>query len=105
MEQGFEECKKKHEEKWPLDETLKFKAVARRNKLLGLWAGAEMGMTPEEAGAYAKTVVAAAIQPGGVLAKVTADIALNGLAHGEDAIHRKMEELLLLAEDQVKAGI
>ena len=105
METGFDERKKKHEEKWVLDQTLKFKALARRNKLLGLWAGAEMGMTPDEVGAYAKAVVAAAIRPGGVLAKVTADIALHGLAHGEDAIHRKMDELLLLAEEQVKAGI
>ena len=105
MERGFEERKKKHEEKWALDEELKFKAVARRNKLLGLWAGAEMGLTPDEVGAYAKTVVAAAVQPGGVLAKVTADIATHGLAHGEDAIRHKMEELLLRAEEQVQAGI
>ena len=105
MESGFEERKKKHEEKWALDEELKFKALARRNKLLGLWAGAEMGLTPDEVGAYAKTVVAAAVRPGGVLAKVTADIAANGLAHGEDAIRRKMEELLKLAEEQVQAGI
>ena len=95
----------KHEDKWALDEHLRFRAEARRNKLLGLWAAAEMGMTPDEVGAYAKAVVAAAVRPGGVLAKVTADIALHGLAHGEDAIRRKMDELLLLAEEQVKAGI
>ena len=105
MESAFDERKKKQEEKWAHDEALKFKALARRNKLLGLWAGAEMGLTPDEVGAYAQTVVAAAVRPGGVLAKVTADIATHGLAHGEDAIRHKMEELLLRAEEQVQAGI
>ncbi len=105
MDDAFEERRKKNEDKWALEEALKFKALARRNKLLGLWAAAEMGLTPEEAGAYAKTVVAADLRPGGVLAKVTADIAVSGLSHGEDAIRRKMEDLLRLAEEQVKAGI
>ncbi len=105
MDHGFEERRKKNADKWALDLALMFKALARRNKLLGLWAAAEMGLTPEEAGAYAKTVVAADLHPGGVLAKVTADIAANGLAHGEDAIRRKMEELLKLAAEQVQAGI
>jgi len=49
--------------------------------------------------------VAADLRPGGVLAKVTADIAVSGLAHGEDAIRRKMDDLLPLAQEQIKAGI
>jgi len=45
------------EHKWALDEEMRFKATVRRNKLLGLWAAAEMGLSAAEAEAYAKTVV------------------------------------------------
>jgi hypothetical protein len=102
MESGFEERKKKHEDKWALDEALRFKAVARRNKLLGLWAAAEMGLTGDEAQAYTKAVVAAEMHPAGAFGKVKADLSGAGLSHTEAAILRKIEELEALAREQIQ---
>ena len=59
MGDAFEDRKKTHEDKWAHDEALRFKIGARRNKLLGLWAAAEMGITGAAAEEYAKSVVAA----------------------------------------------
>ncbi len=104
MESGFEERKKKHEDKWALDEALRFKAVARRNKLLGRWAAAEMGLSGDAAEVYAKAVVAAEIH-GGTFAKLRDDLKAKGLPHSDEDIHRKMDELGSLAAEQVKAGV
>lgn len=101
---GFAERKKKHEEKWALDEALRFKAVARRNKLFGLWAAAEMGLAGGEAEAYAQAVVAADLHPAGSFGKVKADIAASRLAHDEATLRRKLDELEALAHDQVQNG-
>lgn len=104
MDSGFEERKKKHEEKWAHDEALRFKAVARRNKLFGLWAAAEMGLSGPEAEAYAKAVVAAALHPAGSLGKVKADLEGARIAHGESALHRKLDELEAVAREQIRNG-
>ena len=95
----------KHEDKWALDEHLRFRAEARRNKLLGLWAAAEMGLTGEEADAYAKTVVASDMKEPGeedVFRKVAADFRAIGVTIGDDDIHRKMDELRAVAREQVR---
>ncbi len=105
MTSGFEERKKKHEDKWALDEELRFKATARRNKLLGLWAAGEMGLTAGEAETYAKAVVAAAMHPGGAAGKVAADLAAKGFSHGEEAIQHKLAELELVAREQIQRGV
>ena len=80
MENGFEERRKRNEDKWALDQELRFKALVRRNKLLGDWAAAELGLGGAAADAYAREVVAAEIHAGGALGKVTADFT----AHGRD---------------------
>jgi hypothetical protein len=107
METGFEERKKKHEEKWALDEQLRFKAEARRNKLFGRWAALEMGLTAEEAEIYAKTVVTTGMQGGdaGVLAKTGGDLAAKGAARSAEALRTKLGELAAVAAKQVQAGI
>lgn len=105
MEGGFEERKKKAEEKWAHDEALRFKAIARRNKLLGLWAAAEMGLAGEEAEAYAKAVVAADLHPAGSLGKVKADLAGSRLPHSEAELHRKLDEFEALAHEQIQNGV
>ncbi len=103
MESGFEERKKKHEEKWALDEQLRFKAAARGNKLLGLWAAAELGMSGEEAETYAKAVVAAQLHGAdGAFRKVQADL---GAAHSETQLRAKRDELAALALEQVRNGV
>lgn len=105
MDGGFEERKKKAEEKWAHDEALRFKTVARRNKLLGQWAAAEMGLTGPDAEAYAKAVVAADLHPAGSLGKVKADLEGARLAHSEAELHRKLDELEALAHEQIQNGV
>jgi hypothetical protein len=101
---SFDKRQEDFEKKFALDEEQKFKAIARRNKLLGLWAAEKLGKTAAEADAYAKDVVAADFEESGdddVLRKVAAD--LNGKA-GDAEIRKKMDELLATAAQQVKAG-
>ena len=80
MDDAFEERKKKHEDKWAHDEELRFKIGARRNKLLGLWAAGELGLTGPAAEDYAKAVVAADLQGAdAVFRKLRADFDAAGL--------------------------
>ncbi len=55
----FDKREEGFEKKFALDEELKFKADARRNKLLGLWAAEKLGLSGDAATAYAREVVAA----------------------------------------------
>ena len=99
-EEGFEK-------KFALDEEQKFKAEARRNKLLGLWAAEKLGITGDAAAAYAKEVVAADFEEAGdndVLHKVLKDLTAKGQAVTERDVRAKMDELLAVAAAQVKAG-
>eukprot|EP01035_Chromulina_nebulosa_P037579 gene37579-50731_t len=93
------------ENKYAHDEGLKFKIVARRNKLLGQWAGALLGKADIEA--YAKDVVVADFEEAGdedVVRKVLADFAAGGISHTAEDIRTKMIELLAVATDQVDKG-
>lgn len=105
MDGGFEERKKKAEEKWAHDEALRFKTVARRNKLLGQWAAAEMGLTGQDVEAYARAVVAADLHPAGSLGKVKSDLEGARLLHSEAELHRKLDELEALAREQIQNGV
>ncbi|WP_076858681.1 DUF1476 domain-containing protein [Bradyrhizobium mercantei] len=99
-EEGFEK-------KFALDEEQKFKAEARRNKLLGLWAAEKLGIAGDAASAYAKEVVAADFEEAGdndVLHKVLKDLTAKGQAVTERDVRAKMDELLAVAAAQVKAG-
>jgi hypothetical protein len=103
----FDKREEGFEKKFALDEEQRFKAEARRNKLLGLWAAEQLGLSGEEANAYAREVVAAEIEAGGeagVLRKVTGDLAVKGAAIPEQQIRIKMQELMTQAVAQVKAG-
>lgn len=96
----------KHEDKWALDEHLRFKAEARRNKLLGQWAAAELGLTGEEAEAYAKAVVSSDFKEPGeedVFRKVSGDFRAKGLPIGDEEVRRKMNELRAAAREQVRS--
>lgn len=104
---GFEDRKKAQESKFAHDQELVFKATARRNKLLGLWAAGKMGLTGEAADAYAKEVVKADFEEAGdddVLRKVKGDLEAKGVAQSEHQIRREMDELMKTAIEQVKAG-
>lgn len=95
------------ENKFAHDEELKFKATARRNKLLGLWAAEKLGKTGEAAEAYAKEVVASDFEEAGdndVFRKVRKDFDAAGVAQSDHQIRRTMDELLVVAAEQVAKG-
>lgn len=101
---GFKDRQQGQEAKFAHDAELRFKADARRNKLLGLWAAEQMGMSAEEAAAYAKEVVAADFVEAGdedVFRKVSADLEAKGSSISEDTLRKKMAELVHVARDQV----
>jgi hypothetical protein len=101
----FDKREEGFEKKFAHDEELRFKATARRNKLLGLWAAEKLGKTGADADAYAKEVVAADFEEAGdedVFRKVNGDLA--GKA-SEDEIRAAMVELMATAIDQVQKGI
>jgi hypothetical protein len=97
----FEDRENAFENKYAHDAEMQFKAEARRNKLLGLWAAELMGKTGDEAAEYAKEVVKADFEEAGhedVVRKVSGD--LNGKAT-DDEIRAKMAELMTVAKAQV----
>src|SRR5258708_33228168 len=101
----FDKREEGFEKKYALDEEHKFKAEARRNKLLGLWVADKLGMSGDEANAYAKEVVAADFdEAGGVVRKVMGDLKAKGIAISEPELRARMDELMTLAIMQVKSG-
>lgn len=104
---SFEDREKGFEAKFAHDEDLKFRAYARRNKLLGLWVADLIGKTGDEAEAYAKEVVAADFEEAGdddVFRKVRADIDAAGVSQSDEQIRTRMVDLLAEAVEQVRAG-
>ena len=104
MSGGFKDRGKAFENKWAHDEELRFKVTARRNKLLGLWAAGEMGLSGDTASSYAKDVVVADMAETGdedVIRKILADFTAKGVTRSDHSIRTKMEELLVVAGEQV----
>jgi hypothetical protein len=102
---NFDKREEAFERQFAHDEELKFKAEARRNKLLGLWAAEKLGKSGTDADVYAKEVVAADFEEAGdrdVLRKVLGDLTAKGLAVSEIDVRAKMSELLATAVAQVK---
>jgi hypothetical protein len=103
----FDKREEGFEKKFALDEEQKFKAEARRNRLLGLWAAEKLGISGDAASSYAREVVAAEFGEGrdaNVVRKVAADLEAAGAAITEEQLRAKMAELAALAVAQVKAG-
>jgi hypothetical protein len=103
----FDKREEGFEKKFALDEEQKFKAQARRNRLVGLWAAEKLGISGEAASAYAREVVAAAFGGGGeddVLRKLMGDLSAKGIDITEAEVRAEMTELLVQAILQVKAG-
>jgi hypothetical protein len=104
----FDKREEGFERKFALDEEQKFKAEARRNKLLGLWVAEKLGLSGDAANAYARDVVAAEFQEArdaDVLRKVMDDLKTKDVAITEEQIRVKTDELTAQAIAQVKAGI
>ena len=103
----FDDREKGYEAKYALDQEQEFKAIARRNRMLGLWAAEKMGLSAESADQYAAAVVRADFeQPGDedVFRKVAGDFKASGLSVSEGEIRSKIDELASIAREQIRAG-
>jgi len=101
----FDKREEGFEKKFALDEEQKFKAEARRNRLLGMWVAEKLGITGDAANAYAKDVVAADFEEAsGAVHKAMGDINARSIALTEQQLRAKMDELMVQAIAQVKAG-
>ena len=101
---AFEEREEGEEAKFKLSQDMQFKAEARRNKYLGLWAAKKMGKTEAESQAYAKTVVASDLDEPGcedVIRKVTGDFAKTKINVSEDEVRAELELLFDVAAAEV----
>jgi hypothetical protein len=99
----MQDREKAFEAKFALDEELRFKALARRNKMLGLWAAGLLKKADPQA--YASEVVAADFEEAGhedVIRKIKADFDAAGVAQTEDEIRARMLEFLAQAVEQVQ---
>ncbi|WP_029356550.1 DUF1476 domain-containing protein [Bosea sp. 117] len=95
------------EAKYAHDEALKFKAHARRNRMLGLWAAQKLGLTGEAADAYARSLIEADLEEAGdedVYRKLKTDFDAKGLDVSEHRIRRTMDEFLIEAKEALKQG-
>ncbi|MDP3897083.1 MAG: DUF1476 domain-containing protein [Mesorhizobium sp.] len=95
------------EKKFAHDEELKFKATARRNKLLGIWAAGKLGKAGPDADAYAKEVVISDFEEAGdddVFRKIRGDFDAAGVKESDHQIRRTMDELMATAVDQITNG-
>ena len=93
------------ENKFAHDEELKFRAMARRNKLLGLWAAEKLGKSGADADAYAVEVVNSDFEEAGdhdVFRKVRRDFDAAGIDQSDHQIRRTMDELLATAMEQIR---
>ena len=103
----FDKREEAFEQQFAHDEELRFKATARRNKLLGLWAAEQLGLKGTEADSYALSVVMSAFEDTGahdVLAKIRKDFDAKGVAQSDHQISRQMTELMEKAIAAIKAG-
>ena len=104
----FEDRQKGFEAKFKKDQELQFKVMARRNKLLGLWAAEKLGLDSEAAAAYAKEVVVSDFdEPGDkdVMRKIVRDFSNKGVSTSEHGIRREMERLLEQAKSEIAKEI
>jgi hypothetical protein len=103
----FDKREEAFEQQFAHDEELKFKATARRNKMLGLWAAQKLGLSGAEADSYALSVVMVDFEDTGahdVQAKVRKDFQAKGVDQSEHQIARTMTELMARAIEDIKAG-
>ena len=101
---SFDDRERAEEAKFAMDEATEFKVMARRNKLLGLWAAELMDLHGDEAEAYAKTVVLSDLEEPGdedVFRKVQGDLEKAGVERSDSRIRDHMAKLLPVAREQI----
>jgi hypothetical protein len=102
----FEDREKGFERKFAHDEELKFRATARRNKLIGLWAAEQLGLSGDEAHAYAREVIKADLaEPGDedVFRKVRSDFDAKGVGQSDHQIRRMIGDMMAEAMRQIES--
>ena len=103
----FDKREEGFEKQFAHDEDLRFKATARRNKMLGKWAAERLGLGGAEAEAYAKEVVMADFEEAGdhdVFRKIRADFDAKGVKLSDEDIRQQMHALLAQAVAEVKVS-
>ena len=103
----FDDREQAFENKFAHDQELEFKATARRNRMLGLWAAGLMGLEGAHLDDYAQAVVKSEVdQPGDedVLRKVYKDLTASSVKITEGAVRGKMDEFLAVSREQIKSG-
>jgi len=103
----FDKREEGFEKQFAHDEELRFKATARRNRMLGLWAAEKLGLSGAQADAYAKEVIMAALDnagESGVFQQIRHDFDDKGVAQSDHQIRRTMDELMARAVAEVKAS-
>jgi hypothetical protein len=104
MTTTFDKREEGFEKQFAHDEELKFKATARRDRLLGLWAAQHLGLAGAAADDYAKSVVIADIETHDPFGKVRKDFDAKGVAQTDEQIRKVMIELMARAVSEIKAG-
>lgn len=102
----LDDREKAFESKFSRDQENEFKVVARRNKLLGLWAAEKLGKSGDAANAYAKEVVASDFEEVGhddVVRKVLGDLTAGGVDISEHLVRSEMDKLLATAREQIES--
>lgn len=102
---GMDDRERAYENKFAHDAELRFKAEARRNRMLGRWAAERMGITGAQADAYASDVVKADFQEAGdedVLRKVSADFADKGVAISDTELRAEMDRMMAEVVDALE---
>lgn len=100
----FDDREKAHEAKFVREEEMAFRVTARRNKLLGQWAAARMGLTPEETDSYAKSVVQADFEEVGdedVIRKLLGDLTGAQVETTDEEIRKALSDLTVEARRQL----
>jgi hypothetical protein len=107
MTTTFDQRERAFEMRFAQDEELRFKANARRNRLLGLWAASKMGLVGPDAESYARELVTADVDnpsSDSVFEKVSSDFSRRGIIEHGGEVRRMMEEFSTQALAQIGAG-
>ena len=102
----FDNREKSEEARYKHNEELRFRIIARRNKLLGLWAAEQMDLSEGEVNAYASEIVKLQFEKDGdsaVLRKISSDLASKGLDTSDDSVRAQMDDCLAQATAQLTA--
>jgi len=104
MTTTFDKREEGFEKKFAHDEELRFKANARRNRMLGMWAAEKLGLAGDAASGYAKDVVMAELDGQDIAKKVQTDLEAKGVTVTEQDVRRTMNDFMEKALADIKAS-